>query len=63
MFLANYSDGLTDAPMTAMIDQLKNSGKVASFIAVRPPFNFHLIEFEPTGTVTGYDRARNRTFG
>lgn len=53
MFLANYSDGLTDAPMTKMIDQLKSSGKVASCIAIRPPFNFHLIDFDPQGSVRG----------
>lgn len=53
MFLANYSDGLTDAPMMEMIDQLKGSGKVASCIAIRPPFNFHLIDFDAQGGVRG----------
>jgi glucose-1-phosphate cytidylyltransferase len=50
-FLANYSDGLTDAPLPDMIDRLKKSGKVGSFIAVRPPFNFHLAEFDDEGAV------------
>jgi glucose-1-phosphate cytidylyltransferase len=50
-FLANYSDGLTDAPLPDMIDRLKKSGKVGSFIAVRPPFNFHLSEFDSSGAV------------
>jgi glucose-1-phosphate cytidylyltransferase len=50
-FLANYSDGLTDVPLPDMIDRLKSSGKVASFIAVRPPFNFHLAEFDERGAV------------
>lgn len=53
MFLANYSDGLTDAPMTKMVDELKGSGKIASCIAIRPPFNFHLIDFDPQGAVRG----------
>jgi glucose-1-phosphate cytidylyltransferase len=52
VFLANYSDGLTDAPLPDMVDQLKKSGKVGCFIAVRPPFNFHLTEFDAQGTVT-----------
>ncbi len=50
-FLANYSDGLTDAPLPDMIDRLKRSGKVGCFIAVRPPFNFHLAEFDVGGAV------------
>src|SRR5262249_51476844 len=52
LFLANYSDGLTDAPLPDMIDRLKRSGKVGGFIAVRPPFNFHLAEFNAEGAVS-----------
>jgi glucose-1-phosphate cytidylyltransferase len=46
MFLANYSDGLTDAPLPDMIDRFKRSNSVGCFIAVHPPFNFHLAEFD-----------------
>lgn len=45
-FLANYSDGLTDAPLPAMIERFKKSGKAGCFIAVRPPFNFHIVDFD-----------------
>jgi glucose-1-phosphate cytidylyltransferase len=51
IFLANYSDGLTDAPLPDMIERLKTSGKAASFVAVRPPLNFHLAEFNEQGAV------------
>ena len=51
MFLANDSDGLTDAPLADMINRLKWSGKFGSFAAVRPPFNFHLAEFDQHGLV------------
>ena len=51
VFLANYSDGLTDAPLPDMIDYFKRSGKIACFLAVRAPFNFHLAEFEENGLV------------
>ena len=51
IFLANYSDGLTDAPLKQMIDQFKESGKIACFIAVHPPINFHLAEFDERGVV------------
>jgi glucose-1-phosphate cytidylyltransferase len=53
MFLANYSDGLTNAPLPDMIGRLAESGKAASFLAVRPPFNFHLAEFNDQGLVQG----------
>ncbi len=75
-FLANYSDGLTDAPLPAMIDRLKESRKTGSFVAVRPPFNFHLAKFDEHGVVLnlhssqqseiwingGYFVFRNRIF-
>jgi len=51
IFLANYSDGLTDVHLPDVIDRFKKSGKVGCFVAVRPPFNFHLVEFDKQGTV------------
>jgi glucose-1-phosphate cytidylyltransferase len=54
MFLANYSDGLTDAPLPAMIETFKQSGKIACFIAVHPPFTFHLAELDQQGAVLGF---------
>jgi glucose-1-phosphate cytidylyltransferase len=46
IFLANYSDGLTDAPLEEMIDLFKKSGKIGCFIAIHPPISFHLAEFD-----------------
>ena len=51
VFLANYSDGLTDVPLPEMIEFFKKSGKIGCFVAVRAPFNFHLAEFEEDGLV------------
>ena len=51
IFLANYSDGLTDAPLPDMIDRFKKSGKIGCFIAVHPPLTFHLAEFDEQGVV------------
>jgi glucose-1-phosphate cytidylyltransferase len=51
IFLANYSDGLTDAPLGQMIEKFKASGKIACFLAVHPPINFHLAEFNDKGVV------------
>src|SRR5262244_1020874 len=49
--LANYSDGLTDAPLPEMIERFKESGKIACFIAIHPPISFHLAQFDDAGSV------------
>lgn len=51
MFLANYSDGLTDACLPDMIDRFKKSGKIGCFVAIHPPLTFHLAEFDGQGAV------------
>jgi glucose-1-phosphate cytidylyltransferase len=51
IFLANYSDGLTDAPLGDMLDGFKKSDKIACFIAIHPPISFHLAEFDDRGVV------------
>jgi glucose-1-phosphate cytidylyltransferase len=60
IFLANYSDGLTDAPLDEMIARFKASGKIACFLAVHPPVSFHLAEFDQHGTVQRI-RASNQS--
>lgn len=49
MFLANYSDGLTDMDLPSMIENLRASDAVGSFLAVRPSQSFHLVDLEPDG--------------
>jgi glucose-1-phosphate cytidylyltransferase len=50
-FLANYSDGLSDAPLADMLDQFKSTSKIGCFLAVHPPVSFHLAEFDEQGRV------------
>jgi glucose-1-phosphate cytidylyltransferase len=52
MFLANYADVLTDAPLDDMIDRLQASDAVASLLAVPPQSAFHCVEFDETSHVT-----------
>jgi glucose-1-phosphate cytidylyltransferase len=52
IFLANYSDGLSDAPLPEMIARFKASRAIGCFIAVHPPVSFHLAEFDERGTVS-----------
>jgi glucose-1-phosphate cytidylyltransferase len=52
-FLANYGDVLTDAPLPHMIETLRESGKTASVLSVRPNYTFHLISLGDGPNVTG----------
>jgi glucose-1-phosphate cytidylyltransferase len=46
VFLANYSDGLTDAPLDEMIRRFEASSCVASFLAVRPNLSYHFVSID-----------------
>ena len=51
MFLANYSDGLSDVNLNEVIERFKRSGKVACFLAIRPPLTYHLVDIDGDGGV------------
>jgi glucose-1-phosphate cytidylyltransferase len=52
VFLANYSDGLTDLHLPDMLANFERSSAVASFISVRPAQSFHLVDQDESGRVT-----------
>jgi glucose-1-phosphate cytidylyltransferase len=52
VFLANYSDGLTDFPLPRIIDYFHDKGKIASFLSVRPNQSFHIVSTTDAGIVT-----------
>jgi glucose-1-phosphate cytidylyltransferase len=63
MFLANYSDGLSDMPLTSVIEMFEKSKKTACFASVKPRATFHMIETDDQGIVKsiehiGKSRAR-----
>lgn len=51
MFLANYSDGLSDVNLDDMISRFKASNSIACFLAIRPPLTYHLADIDTTGRV------------
>lgn len=51
IFLANYTDALSDVPLPDVIDEFKASTNVACFVSVKPRASFHLIETENNGQV------------
>ena len=54
MFMANYSDGLSDLDLNKMVEAFKASGKIACFLAVRPPLTYHLVDMEQDGSVAAF---------
>lgn len=52
VFLANYTDGLTDLPLPDLIADFQSNQAVASFVAVRPRHSFHVVSSSPDGLVT-----------
>lgn len=51
MFLANYSDGLSDLPLSRMIESFKRSENIVCFAGVKPRATFHLISSDSSGAV------------
>src|SRR5690348_5717341 len=44
MFLANYSDGLSNVPLPDLLDNFKrDTDKVGSFLCVKPNLSYHLV--------------------
>jgi glucose-1-phosphate cytidylyltransferase len=59
MFLANYSDGLSDLPLPAMIDVFRRQDAVACFAGVAPTQSFHLVSVEDGGRVKSIQHVKN----
>ena len=55
MFLANYSDGVTDLTLPNNIDAFERSDKVASLVAVKPTQSFYSVSLSDDDSVTGID--------
>ncbi|WHT21092.1 glucose-1-phosphate cytidylyltransferase [Crossiella sp. CA-258035] len=53
MFLANYADVLTDAPLDEMVRRFAGSGASASMMVVPPQSSFHCVDLGDNGKVAG----------
>lgn len=52
VFMANYSDGLTDLYLPKMVDYFNNSNKTACFLSVNPSQSFHIVSLDEKNVVT-----------
>jgi glucose-1-phosphate cytidylyltransferase len=59
VFLANYSDGLTDLHLPDMIEDFYKQDKIASFLCVRPSHSFHLVSMQENGVVNNIQDVKS----
>lgn len=57
MFLANYSDGLSNVPLETIVGDFAARNKVAAFVSVRPSQSFDLVRFGEDGAVQALDHV------
>ncbi len=55
VFLANYSDGLTDLHLPEQLEHFHKHGKIASFLCVRPNVSYHMVSLNGGDTVTSIE--------
>src|SRR4029079_11429873 len=46
IFLANYSDGLSDLPLEPYLEAFRGSNAVATLVSVRPSQTFHVVDVD-----------------
>ena len=58
MFLANYGDNLTDAPLDELIEDFRSRNKVAAFLSVHPTHSFHVVALRDDGAVASIESVK-----
>ena len=54
VFLANYGDVLTDAPLNNIIDNVLDTNAAGSLLAVRPQDSFHVVDIGDDAKISGF---------
>ncbi|MCK5613604.1 glucose-1-phosphate cytidylyltransferase [Candidatus Pacearchaeota archaeon] len=57
VFLANYSDNVTDFHLPDLIVTFLSQDKVAGFLCVRPSYSFHVVGVDGDGSVSTIESA------
>jgi glucose-1-phosphate cytidylyltransferase len=59
VFLANYADVLTDAPLPEMVQQFESQRAVGQMMIVQPNYTFHIVDAGGDGRVRAINDVRN----
>lgn len=54
MFLANYSDGLSDVPLPQQIEAFRRDGATGCFLSVKPNLSYHFVSVDGRGRVESF---------
>lgn len=54
VFLANYSDGLTDLPLPQQLAQFREQDKIASFLCVLPNLSYHMVTVDKESSLVSH---------
>jgi glucose-1-phosphate cytidylyltransferase len=57
VFLANYSDGLSDLNLDVLMDRFLKSKRLACFVSVKPRASFHMISADGEGIVKAIEHV------
>jgi glucose-1-phosphate cytidylyltransferase len=52
IFLANYTDGLTDLDLVRYLSYARQRDKIATFLSVKPNLSYHVAQTDDNGLVT-----------
>jgi glucose-1-phosphate cytidylyltransferase len=52
LFLANYTDGLTDLDLSGYLEYARRLDKIATFLSVKPNLSYHIAKTGADGVVT-----------
>jgi len=58
IFLANYSDGLTNCPLPDLINSVVESEKIACFLCAKPSQTFHVVELGAGNSIRSIQSVR-----
>jgi len=58
VFLANYTDNLSNLDLDNMVEQFLQTDAVAGFLCVKPNVSYHFVQSDPEGQVTGIVTAQ-----
>ena len=62
MFLANYSDGVSDLPLPEYLEHVRAHDKIANFLCVRPNQSFHVVSLDGSNLVKDFQPVRESSF-
>jgi glucose-1-phosphate cytidylyltransferase len=58
VFLANYSDGLTDLDLPRYLEYARRLDRIATFLSVKPNLSYHIAQTSADGVVTEISELR-----